>query len=173
MPLFGQCSAANAHLPGGVRRRSGLISDNGTPDLVHRSRLDCHVGVLSPRGYELALTPATAIVTRRRPRNVPEPPRGCRRRPRFRYALTTKRHNGGMPGEEFGGPCEPAMAVRATLLGAFSISSGSHIAGPWPRPSAKRLCELVLVSRGEGLPATWLARRCSPTLARTRRAERS
>ena len=53
-----------------------------------------------------------------------------------------------MPGEEFGGPFEPAIAVRATLLGAFSISSGSHIAGPWPRPSAKRLCELVLVSPG-------------------------
>jgi len=53
-----------------------------------------------------------------------------------------------MPGEESGGPCEPAIAVRATLLGAFSISSGSHIAGPWPRPSAKRLCELVLVLPG-------------------------
>ncbi len=53
-----------------------------------------------------------------------------------------------MPGEEFGGPCDPDMAVRATLLGAFSISSGGYIAGPWPRPSAKRLCELVLVSQG-------------------------
>jgi class 3 adenylate cyclase/DNA-binding SARP family transcriptional activator/tetratricopeptide (TPR) repeat protein len=53
-----------------------------------------------------------------------------------------------MPEEEFGSPFEPAIAARATLLGAFSISSGSHTAGPWPRPSAKRLCELVLVSQG-------------------------
>jgi DNA-binding SARP family transcriptional activator len=36
--------------------------------------------------------------------------------------------------------------VRARLLGRFAISLSGHEAGPWPRPSAKRLCELVLVT---------------------------
>jgi class 3 adenylate cyclase/DNA-binding SARP family transcriptional activator/tetratricopeptide (TPR) repeat protein len=56
-----------------------------------------------------------------------------------------------VPGEELGGSVEPAIAVRAKLLGAFSLSVGGHSAGPWPRPSAKRLCELVLVSPGRKL----------------------
>ena len=43
-------------------------------------------------------------------------------------------------GEPDGGP------LRATLLGRFIISLGNERAGPWPRPTAKRLCELVLVS---------------------------
>ena len=38
------------------------------------------------------------------------------------------------------------MQVR--LLGPFSVSSAGRAAGPWPRPSARRLCELVLVSPG-------------------------
>ena len=38
------------------------------------------------------------------------------------------------------------MQVR--LLGQFAIASGNHIASSWPRPSARRLCELVLVSPG-------------------------
>ncbi len=32
------------------------------------------------------------------------------------------------------------------LLGAFSLTLGNRAAGPWARPSARRLCELVLVS---------------------------
>ncbi len=41
------------------------------------------------------------------------------------------------------------MAVlRANLLGPFSITLGETSAGPWARPSAKRLCELLLVSGG-------------------------
>ena len=36
--------------------------------------------------------------------------------------------------------------VRAKLLGPFVISLGGKKAGPWPRPTAKRLCELVLIS---------------------------
>ena len=40
------------------------------------------------------------------------------------------------------------MAVRVRLLGPFSVVSGSRAAGPWPRPSARRLCQLVLVSPG-------------------------
>jgi DNA-binding SARP family transcriptional activator len=41
-------------------------------------------------------------------------------------------------------PQAPAVQVR--LLGPFSIVSGGRAAGPWPRPSARRLCQLVLVS---------------------------
>jgi len=41
-----------------------------------------------------------------------------------------------------------AAALRANLLGPFSVAFGDKSAGPWRRPSAKRLCELVLVSPG-------------------------
>ncbi|MGH3176027.1 MAG: BTAD domain-containing putative transcriptional regulator, partial [Streptosporangiaceae bacterium] len=40
------------------------------------------------------------------------------------------------------------VAVRVRLLGPFSVVSGGRAAGPWPRPSAGRLCQLVLVSPG-------------------------
>ncbi len=36
--------------------------------------------------------------------------------------------------------------VRVTLLGPFTIKRGERSAGPWYRPPAKRLCELVMVS---------------------------
>ena len=36
--------------------------------------------------------------------------------------------------------------VRVTLLGRFAITRGERSAGPWYRPSAKRLCELVMLS---------------------------
>jgi DNA-binding SARP family transcriptional activator len=42
------------------------------------------------------------------------------------------------------GPLEVAP-VTVTLLGPFTIRVGGSLAGPWPRPSAKRLCELVMV----------------------------
>ncbi len=38
--------------------------------------------------------------------------------------------------------------VRVTLLGPFSIKMGERSAGPWYRPPARRLCELVMVSPG-------------------------
>jgi adenylate cyclase len=38
--------------------------------------------------------------------------------------------------------------VRIRLLGEFAIASGGLAATAWPRPSARRLCELVLVSPG-------------------------
>ena len=38
--------------------------------------------------------------------------------------------------------------VRVQLLGQFAVSAGGRVAGPWPRPSARRLCELLLVSPG-------------------------
>src|SRR5580704_4627170 len=40
------------------------------------------------------------------------------------------------------------VAVRVRLLGPFSVVSGGRAAGPWPRPTARRLCQLVLVSPG-------------------------
>jgi hypothetical protein len=36
--------------------------------------------------------------------------------------------------------------VRVKLLGEFTINLGDLSAGPWYRPPAKRLCELVMVS---------------------------
>jgi len=38
--------------------------------------------------------------------------------------------------------------LRANLLGPFSVRLGEMSAGPWARPNAKRLCELVMVSPG-------------------------
>jgi adenylate cyclase len=38
--------------------------------------------------------------------------------------------------------------VRVRLLGPFSVTSAGREAGPWPRPTARRLCQLVLVSPG-------------------------
>ncbi len=40
------------------------------------------------------------------------------------------------------------MTVHVRLLGPFSVVSGGRAAGPWPRPSARRLCQLVLLSPG-------------------------
>ena len=40
------------------------------------------------------------------------------------------------------------LTVQVRLLGPFSVVSGGRAAGPWPRPSARRLCQLVLVSPG-------------------------
>jgi adenylate cyclase len=38
--------------------------------------------------------------------------------------------------------------VQVTLLGPFSVTAAGRVAGPWPRPAARRLCQLVLVSPG-------------------------
>jgi class 3 adenylate cyclase len=38
--------------------------------------------------------------------------------------------------------------VRVRLLGQFVVTAGDRVASSWPRPSARRLCELVLVSPG-------------------------
>ena len=40
------------------------------------------------------------------------------------------------------------QAVRVRALGEFAITAGDLVAGPWPRPSARRLCALLLVSPG-------------------------
>ena len=41
-----------------------------------------------------------------------------------------------------------ATALYVRLLGPFSISCRGREAGPWERPTAKRLCELVFLSPG-------------------------
>ncbi len=38
--------------------------------------------------------------------------------------------------------------LRVSILGPFTIKLGERSAGPWYRPPAKRLCELVMVSPG-------------------------
>jgi DNA-binding SARP family transcriptional activator len=40
------------------------------------------------------------------------------------------------------------QAVRVRLLGHFGITAGDRATGPWPRPSARRFCALLLVSPG-------------------------
>ncbi|MGO9661264.1 MAG: AAA family ATPase, partial [Acidimicrobiales bacterium] len=52
-----------------------------------------------------------------------------------------------MTSEAPGGRPDTSL-VQVKLLGPFSISVGANRAGPWPRPPAKRLCELVLLSPG-------------------------
>ena len=53
-----------------------------------------------------------------------------------------------MPAAAGQAPGGGATALQVKLLGPFSVSLGSQTAGPWPRPVAKRLCGLVLVSAG-------------------------
>ena len=52
-----------------------------------------------------------------------------------------------MAGQEQCG--SPELTVKVNMLGPFAISVGGRVAGPWPRPSARRLCELVLLSPGQ------------------------
>jgi class 3 adenylate cyclase/two-component SAPR family response regulator len=40
------------------------------------------------------------------------------------------------------------QVVQVRLLGTFAVTSAGRAAGPWPRPSARRLCQLVFVSAG-------------------------
>ena len=40
------------------------------------------------------------------------------------------------------------QTVRVRLLGEFAITAGDRMVGSWPRPSARRLCALLLVSQG-------------------------
>ena len=44
-----------------------------------------------------------------------------------------------------------ATVLRVDLLGPFLVRLGERSAGPWPRPVAKRVCGLVLVSPGRRL----------------------
>jgi adenylate cyclase len=47
-----------------------------------------------------------------------------------------------------GGEKPGDLAVRVRLLGPFAVSVDGRTASPWPRPTARRLCQLVLVSPG-------------------------
>jgi class 3 adenylate cyclase/tetratricopeptide (TPR) repeat protein len=49
---------------------------------------------------------------------------------------------------ETAGDAAISQAVQVTLLGPFSVAAGGRAVSHWPRPSARRLCELVLVSPG-------------------------
>ena len=40
------------------------------------------------------------------------------------------------------------QAVRVRVLGEFTVTAGDVAVGSWPRPSARRLCALLLVSQG-------------------------
>ena len=53
-----------------------------------------------------------------------------------------------MAGEAVSGTESSSDLLRVTLLGPFTIKLGERMAGPWYRPPAKRLCELVMVSPG-------------------------
>ncbi len=57
------------------------------------------------------------------------------------------RDNGDVSASRAKGP-PGGLTVEVRLLGPFSVVSGGRTAGPWPRPSARRLCALVLVSPG-------------------------
>ena len=57
------------------------------------------------------------------------------------------RDNGNVSVQRATGP-PGGLTVQVRLLGPFSVVSGGRVAGPWPRPSARRLCQLVLVSPG-------------------------
>ena len=53
-----------------------------------------------------------------------------------------------MAGEAVSGSERSSDVLRVTLFGPFTIKLGERSAGPWYRPPAKRLCELVMVSPG-------------------------
>ena len=58
-------------------------------------------------------------------------------------------HNCPVAPGSYTGPHEQCVEVRA--LGQFSISVEGRSVGPWPRPTAKRLCQLVLLSPGRSI----------------------
>ena len=58
-------------------------------------------------------------------------------------------HNYPVAPGSYTGPHEQCVEVRA--LGQFSISVEGRSVGPWPRPTAKRLCQLVLLSPGRSI----------------------
>ncbi len=55
--------------------------------------------------------------------------------------------------------------MRVTLLGRFTIKLGERSAGPWYRPGAKRVCELVMVSPGRRIGREMARELLFPNLA--------
>jgi class 3 adenylate cyclase/tetratricopeptide (TPR) repeat protein len=60
-----------------------------------------------------------------------------------------------------------AARPHAHLLGPFSLSLGQHRAGPWQRPSARRVVQLVLVNPGRRIRREAAAEALFPQLAST------
>jgi len=56
-------------------------------------------------------------------------------------------------------------AVEAHLLGRFVITAGGRSTGTWPRPTARRLCQLVLTSPGRRLSRDAACEALFPTLS--------
>jgi DNA-binding SARP family transcriptional activator len=56
---------------------------------------------------------------------------------------------GATSAADLGAPGATGVVIR--MLGSFSVTAGGLTAGPWPRPSARRVCALVLVSPGRRL----------------------
>jgi class 3 adenylate cyclase/tetratricopeptide (TPR) repeat protein len=58
-----------------------------------------------------------------------------------------------------------ARVLDVRLLGRFLVAGGGRSAGPWPRPSARRLCQLVLISPGRRLSREAACEALFPTLS--------
>ena len=126
-------------------RRRAAISAAIEPRLPRRpGKRRC-----SPRGYA-AIPPLF-------PARSHPPPRvnsGCtfpglilgRRRLDNRSVTTTAPKDGTSGPAPAAAPGQAGAVVR--MLGPFSVTARGRSAGPWPRPSARRLCALVLVSPG-------------------------
>ena len=65
------------------------------------------------------------------------------------------------------GVCAAAARPQAQLLSHFSLSLGELRAGPWQRPSARRVVELVLISPGRRIRREVAAEALFPQLAAT------
>jgi class 3 adenylate cyclase/DNA-binding SARP family transcriptional activator len=57
------------------------------------------------------------------------------------------------------------QTVRVTLLGPFAVTAGDRVAGSWTRPSARRLCELLLVTPGRRMTRDLACEELFPRLA--------
>ena len=57
------------------------------------------------------------------------------------------------------------QTVRVRLLGPFAVTSGDRVAGSWTRPSARRLCELLLVTPGRRMTRDLACEELFPRLA--------
>ena len=57
-----------------------------------------------------------------------------------------------------------SRVLRVRLLGPFSVGWAGRTTGPWPRPSARRLCQLVLVSPGRRISRDRVCEELFPNL---------
>ena len=66
--------------------------------------------------------------------------------------------------------CPPV--VEARLLGRFAVTSGGRSTGAWPRPTARRLCQLVFVSPGRRITREAASEALFPSLSTDAAANR-